>query len=239
MPKLLMMKPKRLAKLEKISALDYMNGLKIPEAIRVFVTAAFGEGAFEMSSDKVPASHMIRAFQMSVSKKHPTPRYYEGGVGGFFTTMTETVPEHGGRILWNTRVKSIDIENGKAAGITTESGDTYTAPIVISNAGIRQTVVKLVGEEHFPKDYAERIKGLHSNLADVGYRYFRTALLSEKRLWDYARSAYSALTKYLTVRAARAMESQTLSVKAMVTVQPVIFPFQGYTASATTQRASA
>ncbi|MDR1734518.1 MAG: NAD(P)/FAD-dependent oxidoreductase [Oscillospiraceae bacterium] len=167
--------PKKLASLNHISALDYMNSLNIPEITRVFITAAFGEGAFEMSSDKVPASHMIRAFKLGIDRKnHPTPRYYEGGVGGFFTTMAETVPEHGGKILWNTRVQSVNIEDGRAVGITTESGETYTAPLVISNAGIRQTVVKLVGEEHFPKAYAGRIKGLQSNLADVGWRYFTT-----------------------------------------------------------------
>jgi prolycopene isomerase len=174
MLKMLGMKQKSYAKYEKISALDYMNNLKIPEAIRVFITASMGEGAFEMSSDMVPASHMIRAFQITTSRKYPTPRYYEGGVGGFFTAMAETVPEHGGTILWNTRVKSLDIEDGKAVGITTENGEKYTAPLIISNAGIRQTVVKLVGEKFFPKDYVERVKGLQSNLADVGYRFFTT-----------------------------------------------------------------
>jgi len=173
--KMLAMSPRRLAKLEKISSLDYMNSLNIPEVTRVFITAAFGEGAFEMSSDMVPASHLIRAFRLSVNKrKYPTPRYYEGGVGGFFTTMAEAVTEHGGDILWRKRVKSIDIEDGKAVGVTLESGETYAAPLIVSNAGIRQTVVKLVGEEHFEKGYAERIKGLQSNLADVGWRYFTT-----------------------------------------------------------------
>jgi prolycopene isomerase len=111
MLKLLKMKPKKIAKLEKISALEYMNGLKMPEALRVFVTASFGEGAFEMTSDKVPAAHLVRIFQMSMNtKKYPTPRYYEGGIGGFFDRMVETVTDNGGKIIWKTRVKSIDIE---------------------------------------------------------------------------------------------------------------------------------
>ncbi|MDR1801083.1 MAG: NAD(P)/FAD-dependent oxidoreductase [Lachnospiraceae bacterium] len=183
--KMLTMSDKRLSKLEKISAFDYMNNLNIPEVTRVFVTASFGEGAFEMSSDMVPASHMIRAFRLGISKKHPTPRYYEGGVGGFFTTMVETVPEHGGKILWKTRVKSIDIEDGKAIGVTTENGEKYTAPLIISNAGIRQTVVKLVGEEYFPEEYAKRIKGLQSNLADVGWRFF-----TNRKVLDYSTYVY-------------------------------------------------
>jgi len=184
--KMLLMSDKGLKKLEKISALDYMNSLKIPEVTKIFITAAFGEGAFEMSSDMVPASHMIRAFRLSINKKkYPTPRYYQGGVGGFFTTMVETVVENGGSILWKTRVKSIDIKDGKAIGVTTEKGEKFTAPLIISNAGLRQTVFKLVGEKHFPKEYAKRIQGLHSNLADVGWRYF-----TSQKVLDFSTYVY-------------------------------------------------
>lgn len=172
MKKHLSMGETEIANLEKISAYDYMKQQKLPEAVFVYLTAAFGEGAFEMSSDMVPASHLVRIMQLATSKDHPTPRYYEGGIGGFFDTILEIVEEKGGKLLMGTRVKSIDVINRKAGGITTESGDSYTAPIIISNAGIRQTVCKLVGEEHFDKDYTARIKGLQSNLADVGYRYF-------------------------------------------------------------------
>jgi prolycopene isomerase len=185
MLKLSRMKVSKIKKLEKISALDYVNSLKIPESIKVFITASFGEGAFEMTSDKVPASNLVKIFQLGMSKKHKTPRYYEGGIGGFFTKMVEKVPENDGKILWNTRVKSIDIKDGKAIGITTENEQKFIAPIIISNAGLRQTVVKLVGEKYFPKDYIDRIKSLQSNLADVGYRYFTT-----QKVLDYSTYVY-------------------------------------------------
>lgn len=169
---LMTMTPEEIKKLEKISALDYMESLKLPEAFTVLITAIFGEGAFEMTADAVPASHMVRMLQYAMGGKHSTPRYYEGGIGGFFDRILETVPENGGKLLWKTRVKRVVIEDGKAVGVETEDGDIYRAPVIISNAGIRQTVVKLVGEDQFPKEYSERIKGLRSNLADIGYRYF-------------------------------------------------------------------
>jgi prolycopene isomerase len=71
-----------------------------------------------------------------------------------------------------TKVASIDVENGSVCGITTTDGDSFTAPIVISSAGIRQTVLKLVGENYFHQDYVERIRNLESNLACIGFRYF-------------------------------------------------------------------
>lgn len=64
------------------------------------------------------------------------------------------------------------MEDGKTVGITTDIGIQYFAPVVISNAGIRQTILKLVGEQHFSADYTEKIIGFESNLACVGYRYF-------------------------------------------------------------------
>jgi prolycopene isomerase len=185
MLKLLKMKPKAIAKLEKISALDYMNSMRMPEAMRVFVTATFGEGAFEMTADKVPASHLVRMFQLTMGKEHTTPRYYDCGVGGFFHKMVQSVPENNGKILWKTRIKSIDTENNRVIGITTENGEKYTAPIVISNAGLRQTVYKLVGEQYFLKEYVRQIKNLQSNLADVGFRYFTT-----EKVLDYSTYVY-------------------------------------------------
>lgn len=169
----------RLAKMQKdeietlhhISALDYIDqNWPLPAGVRTYFLATFAEGVFEMSADRVPAAEMIRAYQSTV--KDSGGRYYEGGIGGFFDVMAETVEEHGGRFLKNTRVKRILLENGHAAGIETTEGESFFAPIVISSAGVRQTALKLVGEEQFPADYIARLKSLENNLACVGYRYF-------------------------------------------------------------------
>ncbi|WP_085834068.1 phytoene desaturase family protein [Clostridium merdae] len=169
--KLRSMREEEINELYQISAMEYLDSLgPMPAGFRTFLLATFGEGAFEMPSDHVAAGEMVKMFQQTIAGSGG--RYYEGGVGHFFEVMASTVLEKGGDLQMNTRVKSIQITNGKVSGVTTESGETYNAPVVISNAGIRQTVVKLVGEEFFEKDYVERIKALESNLACVGYRYF-------------------------------------------------------------------
>ncbi len=160
-----------IAKLYTLSAMAYLDSLgPMPPGFRTFLLATFGEGAFEMTSDRVAAGEMVRMFQTTV--RGSGGRYYEGGVGHFFEVMAQTVEEKGGKILMNTRVASIDVREGKAVGITTQNGEAYAAPVVVSNGGIRQTVLGLVGEDHFDREYVERIKGLESNLACVGYRYF-------------------------------------------------------------------
>jgi prolycopene isomerase len=165
------MKPAEIDKLYNISAMEYVKSLgKIPPGIYTYLLATFGEGMFEMTSDRVAAGEMIKMFQQAM--KGGGGRYYEGGIGHFFEVMAETVEEKGGTMLMGTRIASVDVENGKVRGITTEKGEKYTAPVVISNAGIRQTILKLVGEQHFEKSYTEKIKSYENNLACVGYRFF-------------------------------------------------------------------
>lgn len=169
--KMLSMDEKSIDNLYNISAMKYFDSLgPVPAGFRTFMLATFGEGAFEMSSDRVAAGEMVRMFQ--VTAKGSGGRYYEGGVGHFFEVMAQKVPEAGGTIRMNRRIASIDLEDGRVHGITTREGEKYRSPVVISNAGIRQTVLKLVGEEHFDSGYVEKVKGYESNLACVGYRYF-------------------------------------------------------------------
>jgi prolycopene isomerase len=70
-----------------------------------------------------------------------------------------------------TRAEKILVDRGMVAGVVTGKG-CFHAPIVISNAGIQPTVLKLVGEEHFDKGYVNYVKDLVPSWALLGYRYF-------------------------------------------------------------------
>lgn len=131
------------------------------------------EGAFEMTCEKVPASELIRFIRQT--SKQGSGRYYENGIGRVFEVYAEAVEEFGGKALFGARVKRIDVENGIARGITLQNGEAYTAEVVLSDAGIRQTVLGLVGEKEFDAAYVNRIKSLEPNLACVGYRWFLDA----------------------------------------------------------------
>ncbi len=168
--KLATLPKKQIDKLYDISSMDFMNQFSIPSGLYTYLLATFGEGAFEITSDKSSAAEMIKLFQNIT--KNGGGRYYKNGVGYVFEVFAKAVQKYGGEVLFNTRVKNIDIdEAGKVQGITTEDGETYFADIVISNAGLRQTVLKLVGEEHYSKEYVNWIQNLEHNLACVGFRW--------------------------------------------------------------------
>ncbi|MCL2597911.1 MAG: NAD(P)/FAD-dependent oxidoreductase [Paludibacter sp.] len=157
-------------KLQTISAFDYVKKFGLHEGVSTYFLAAFAEGSFETTADKVTAAEMVRQFQ--TASKGGGGRFYECGIGGFFEVMAEAVEENGGKLLMNNRVEKINIENKRATGITTADGKTYQSKLIISSAGIRQTAIKLVGEEHFDSEYIAKLKKLENTLACVGYRFF-------------------------------------------------------------------
>ncbi|MFW6126348.1 MAG: phytoene desaturase family protein [Chloroflexota bacterium] len=68
-------------------------------------------------------------------------------------------------------MERITVEHGQVRGIGTDKGG-FQAPVVVSNAGIQPTVLKLVGEEHFDTSYVNYVKDLVPSLGIMGVRYF-------------------------------------------------------------------
>ena len=151
--------------------------------VRTYILASFGEGAFEMPSDRTSAAEMLKLFQ--IAQKNGGGRYYKGGLGTVFEAYTRRVEELGGKVLMNTRVDHINYKKGAACGITTESGQIFDAPIVVSNAGFRQTVLKLAGKKHFSEEYLSWCRNLEHNLACAGFRYFLDAPVLEYPMYIY------------------------------------------------------
>jgi phytoene dehydrogenase-like protein len=169
--KLARMPIKKIDRLYDTTSMDFMNQFKMPKGLYTYLLASFGEGAFEITSDKTSAAEMIKLFQEVM--KNGGGRYYKNGIGYVFEVFVKAIHDFGGNVLFNTRVDKVNVDgNGTVEGITTKDGKVYFSPIVISNAGIRQTVLKLVGESHFSKDYIDWIKHLEHNLACVGFRWF-------------------------------------------------------------------
>jgi phytoene dehydrogenase-like protein len=178
------MSEEEIRKLSMTSAKDFVDSYgELPSSFRTFFLATICEGVFEMTFDKVAASDFVRMVQLT--QRDGAGRYYEYGIGRVFEVFAKTVEECGGTVLYKSRVKTIDVEEGHVQGVTLESGESYSAPVVISSAGIRQTVLNLVGEKYFDSQYCQKIKDLELNLSCIGYRYILDAPVLKNAMITY------------------------------------------------------
>ncbi|MGW3570581.1 phytoene desaturase family protein [Streptomyces sp. NPDC000941] len=73
--------------------------------------------------------------------------YPEGGGQVLVATLVEALEGHGGELRTRTAVARILIENDTAVGVELADGERILAPLVISNADYRRTVLELCGGE--------------------------------------------------------------------------------------------
>jgi phytoene dehydrogenase-like protein len=82
--------------------------------------------------------------------------------------LAEAIEAAGGDIRLRSRVTRIHVADGRVTGVTFENKHLGTtrveAPVVLSNADLKRTVVELVGAEHFPPSWAERVAGFEMAL---------------------------------------------------------------------------
>lgn len=88
--------------------------------------------------------------------KHP-----KGGSGMLTQAMKNLIEAHGGEVKANHPVEEILIENGKAIGVKTKNGEEFRAKIIVSNAHVQTTMMKMVGREHLDNSVFTKVKNIN------------------------------------------------------------------------------
>ncbi len=125
-----------------------------------FIHACMGNIAtvyFCVPSWLASAGEFIRCMRMEGEAR--ASGYPEGGCAVISNTYGDGIKKFGGDILVDAGVSKIEVEGGRVKGVVIKD-ELYEADIVVSNADIKNTVFNLVGEDSFPDDYVEYIKGL-------------------------------------------------------------------------------
>jgi phytoene dehydrogenase-like protein len=84
--------------------------------------------------------------------------YPEGGGQAITAALVEALEAYGGELRTRARVERIVVEGGRTTGVVLAGGRRLHAPIVVSNADYRRTVLQLVGPEHFPSAVVARTR---------------------------------------------------------------------------------
>lgn len=114
---------------------------------------------FGTKPTETSAGEFLRCSKLNASNR--SMGYCYGGTGVIPTTYCKAIEENNGKVKLETKVNKIVIENDTAIGVEVGKDNKFVdSDIVISNADIKNTVLKLVGEKYFDKEYVERIKNL-------------------------------------------------------------------------------
>lgn len=80
--------------------------------------------------------------------------YPLGGCGAVPSAFLDALRERGGSVRLGCAASRIEVERGRAAGVTTAEGEFIPADVVISGAGMKPTL-ELAGRANFPPAYLE------------------------------------------------------------------------------------
>lgn len=110
--------------------------------------------AVSLTGDEVPAVELAR--EIKATLRWGGPGLIRGGCKALTGAIAERVEAYGGKILTGKRVVEVDVE--KKSVITAEN-DEFPYDVLISNAGLRETV-ELIGREHFDGAYLRKLDSL-------------------------------------------------------------------------------
>jgi phytoene dehydrogenase-like protein len=81
-----------------------------------------------------------------------------GGMGAITQAMAKCAASRGVDIRLNAGVRELIVENGRAVGAVTESGEVFRAAAVASNLNPKLLYTQLIDPVHLPADFRERMR---------------------------------------------------------------------------------
>ena len=75
--------------------------------------------------------------------------------------MKNMIEAHGGEVRADHPIEKILIENNKAIGVKTESGEEFRADTIVSNAHVQTTMMKMVGREHLDDSMFKKVEDIN------------------------------------------------------------------------------
>ena len=85
-----------------------------------------------------------------------------GGMGGVAEALARCARDSGVTIRTGMPVKRVIVENGRAVGVESQDGESFSSLTVVSNADPRKTMMGLVGARHVETGFTHRIHQLRT-----------------------------------------------------------------------------
>jgi phytoene dehydrogenase-like protein len=106
--------------------------------------------------------------------------HVRGGMGAISGAIAASARAFGAEIRTNAPAASIDVAGGRVTGVSLASGEELHAPVVLSGAHPKTTMLDLVGAEHLPADVVDDMRRYRTRGGSVKVNW----ILSEPPRFD-------------------------------------------------------
>ncbi len=151
----------------EIDLKSWVNEVTTNKKVHDFVAMMCGT-FFTIPPRLSSASEYIICLQETVFSNDTS--YPIGGSIAIPTAFAQGILKNRGEVRTSAPVSRILIENNRAAGVVVNNEEIH-GKIIVSNTGMKQTVLNLVGESYFEKDYVTRVKNLMPSYSAIAYKF--------------------------------------------------------------------
>jgi phytoene dehydrogenase-like protein len=129
------------------------------------IVADFVTAPSEFPALGVPAIALETAFDKRIPTCPGTKSaqaaycYILGGCQTLVDAVKGSILDNGGKVVVNTTIRRIVVENGAVKGVELADGHFEAADAVLASGGMREIFFDLVGRDHLPAELISRIEG--------------------------------------------------------------------------------
>ena len=144
--------------------MDYYFRSPVLKTFFLGIVADFVTAPSEFSALGVPSIHLETAFDKRIptfpgSRSAQTAyTYIIGGCQSMVDAVMGVILGNNGKVLTNTPIKRIVIENNRATGVELADGHIESADLVLASGGMKELYFDLVGRDKIPTDLVAQIE---------------------------------------------------------------------------------
>jgi all-trans-retinol 13,14-reductase len=79
-----------------------------------------------------------------------------GGMEKLVKALASALNKYGGRVVLNTAIRKVRVEDGKVKGVFFQDGGEQAADAVVASGGARELFLDLVGKEYLPGEFLQK-----------------------------------------------------------------------------------
>jgi phytoene dehydrogenase-like protein len=118
---------------------------------------------------------------------------FQGGTDRLITLMRDEMLRNGVDLRIRSEVEKIHVTNGRASAVTV-NGKTIQAGAIVSNANLKSTIFKLVGEDHFDSKFIDDARAVRLNNSSCQvYMALKPGIALDERCGDLLFSSTAPL----------------------------------------------